>query len=195
MASVGAGRSEWPREVGRGIPPWHPQALEQPGVEGRACQLDLDTLFIPGAFASWLWDLRHSPSLSSTVGQKGTVMINTISTGVERLLTQRMYASERKRATERENEEGGQGSPFQGRPILGGFCWVCSQGLQGPPYSWGRLASAAGRGQEQRPRKGVIPQESHSKPRNSFAGAPFFGARTPGSRFSAALSTRICEKE
>lgn len=98
------GRGEWlrwglggvsgPGRWGGASPPGIPQALEQPGVEGRACQLDLDTLFIPGAFASWLWDLRHSPSLSSTVDQKGMVMINTISTGVERLLTQRMYASE-----------------------------------------------------------------------------------------------------
>lgn len=29
-------------------------------------------------------------------------------------------------------------------PCLGGFCWACLQGMQGPPYSRGRPAATAG---------------------------------------------------
>lgn len=91
--------------------------------------------------------------------------------------------------------EGRVGEPLPRPPILGGFCWACCPGLQGPPYFQGRRAFAAGRGQEQRLRKAVIAQEPHSTPRNGLAGAPCFGARTPGSHFSAAVSTRIRGKE
>ena len=73
------------------------------------------------------------------------------------------------------------GHPYQGHPFCGGYCWVCSQDLQGPSYSWGSQAPAGGR--EQKPRKGMILQEPHSKPGNGLAEASRFGTRTPGSCF------------
>lgn len=52
-------------------------------MEGIACQLDLEILFIPSASAFfWLWDLRQGPSLSSTIYQTEMVMMTPTSAGV-----------------------------------------------------------------------------------------------------------------
>lgn len=45
MAAVGAGRSEWPREVGRGIPPWHPPGLGAAWCGGKSLPAGLGHSF------------------------------------------------------------------------------------------------------------------------------------------------------
>ena len=60
------------------------------------------------------------------------------------------------------------------------------------PNSWGRPTSAAGRRPGWRPRKGVIPRESPSKPRKSFAGSSLLWSQaTWVSLLSCSLASQL----